>query len=353
MRNSNPYNRLRRRVGKQTVSENLLYAVVWILIYMSPIVSSGLMAEFHIDWSKVFVAWIKITPYFVVFFVHNMWLVSRLLLERRMYMIYFASSLLLILAVYVPIDIYENLWAERFGVVLSDFEFYVNFLASIAMFGLNAAIKMFYKSIRDEQNIERLKRQNLQAEMDSLKYQINPHFFMNTLNNIHALIDIDSEKAKQSVIDLSKMMRYVLYDSNDNRTSLARDLQFTCNYIELMRIRYTGNIDITFDFPPHIPPSAIIPPLLMVVFVENAFKHGVSYNRRSFIDMRLALDDEHIIFTIRNSRTTKPANHKEGIGLENVVKRLDLIYKDRYSLDIDTSHDDSYGVILVIPVNYV
>lgn len=137
------------------------------------------------------------------------------------------------------------------------------------MTGANAGIKLMYQSIRDEQEMEALKRQNLQAEMDYLKYQINPHFFMNTLNNIHALIDIDAEYAKNAVIELSKMMRYVLYDSGRERIPLEKDIQFLENYIELMRIRYTGAIDIRVRYPEPLPGGVTIPPLLLIVFVER------------------------------------------------------------------------------------
>ena len=109
------------------------------------------------------------------------------------------------------------------------------------------------ETLRDEQQMEELKRQNLQAEMDYLRYQINPHFFMNTLNNIHALIDIDTEYAKSAVIELSKMMRYVLYESGSETISLKKDIQFIENYIELMRIRYDSSIDICLDYPATIP----------------------------------------------------------------------------------------------------
>ena len=206
-----------------------------------------------------------------------------------------------------------------------------------------------YQSIRDEQEMEELKRQNMQAEMDYLKYQINPHFFMNTLNNIHALIDIDPECAKDAVIELSKMMRYVLYDSGREVIPLSRDIQFLENYIELMRIRYTDNVEIRLDYPRPLPDGVSIPPLLFIVFVENAFKHGVSYNRRSFIHIEIACTPERVTGTIVNSRNPESGNRPTGIGLENVRKRLELIYGPRnYTLHID-EQPDTYTVQLEIP----
>ena len=219
----------------------------------------------------------------------------------------------------------------------SNLEMYWNVVLGFFMTGANTGIKLIYQSMRDEQQMEELKRQNLEAEMDYLKYQINPHFFMNTLNNIHALIDIDTEYAKSAVIELSKMMRYVLYESGHEIISLNRDIQFVQNYIGLMRIRYTDAVDIRVEYPHDLPPQISIPPLLLIVFVDNAFKHGVSYSKPSFIHLRIDYADGKVVSTIGNSLHSPQAEkHNAGIGLENVRKRLSLIYGPKnYSLDID------------------
>ena len=186
--------------------------------------------------------------------------------------------------------------------------------------------------------------------MDYLKYQINPHFFMNTLNNIHALIDIDTECAKESVIELSKMMRYVLYDSGSQSISLQNELQFVSNYINLMRIRYTGNVDIEFNYPRSNTSHIFIPPLLFIVFVENAFKHGISYNSASFIRIDVECDQKNVFCSVVNSRNPAKTPNKAGIGLDNVTKRLDLIYGKEYSLKIDDSKPEQYSIKLTIPI---
>ena len=146
----------------------------------------------------------------------------------------------------------------------TDLPVYWNIVLGLFMTCANTAIKMMYQSLRDEQAMEELKRQNLQAEMDYLKYQINPHFFMNTLNNIHALIDIDAAYAQDAVIELSKMMRYVLYESGHEAITLEKDIQFMENYIKLMRIRYTNDVDIRVEYPHDLPTQVSIPPLLLI-----------------------------------------------------------------------------------------
>lgn len=307
------------------------------------------------------IAWRKISPYLIVFIVHNAVIAPRLMLRHR-YGLYLIVNLVFIIAVFWAVDLYDQFFSqpllpaddepfdEHRKASFTDLELYWNVVLALFMTGANSGIKLMYQSIRDEQEMEELKRQNMQAEMDYLKYQINPHFFMNTLNNIHALIDIDPECAKDAVIELSKMMRYVLYDSGREIISLKRDIQFLENYIELMRIRYTDNVEIRLDYPKRLPEGVSIPPLLFIVFVENAFKHGVSYNRPSFIHIDIVCTEEHVTGTIVNSRHSESRNKAAGIGLENVRKRLELIYGPRnYTLRID-EQPETYTVQLVIPI---
>ena len=134
----------------------------------------------------------------------------------------------------------------------------------------------FLKSLRDDEMLKDLERQRLESELQYLKYQLNPHFFMNTLNNIYALVDLNTEQAKKTIIELSKLMRYVLYEANKNQISLEHEIQFLENYIALMKLRYIDNLNIRTEFPVVVP-CVQIPPLLFISLLENAFKHGVSY----------------------------------------------------------------------------
>lgn len=345
---------------KQAIGENLLYVMVWAAIILVPVLNSQMMSELHVSLEKVLIAWRQIAPYLVIFIIHNAILAPRYMLRRKYYK-YLASDLLLIIFVFWVVNIYEehlSVLLEKTGeeafrdyrqASFSNLEMYWNVILGFFMTGANTGIKLIYQSMRDEQKMEELKRQNLQAEMDYLKYQINPHFFMNTLNNIHALIDIDTEYAKNAVIELSKMMRYVLYESGRELISLNRDIQFMKNYIELMRIRYTNDVNIEVTYPHDMPEQVSIPPLLLIVFVENAFKHGVSYNNSSFIRLDIRYADGVVWATIANSRHSRADKHPAGIGLENVRKRLALIYGERnFTLDI-TEDTTTYTVNLVIP----
>lgn len=339
------------------IGENLLYLMVWMVIILVPVLNSKMLEEVHVSLENILIAWLKIAPYLLIFIIHNSLIAPRLLLRKHRYVWYLVVNLLTITAVFSLVAIYEKYapydtepYILNGKASFTDLAIYWNILLGFFMTGLNMGIKLLYRSLRDEQQMEELKRQNLQAEMDYLRYQINPHFFMNTLNNIHALIDIDTEYAKSAVIELSKMMRYVLYESGCETISLKKDIQFIENYIELMRIRYDSSIDICLDYPATIPNKVAIPPLLLIVFVENAFKHGVSYNHASFIHIRIGYRDDAVTAVISNSRHEKSRPGTTGIGLENVKKRLALIYQDNYTLSIDDSDPAVYTVKLIIPI---
>ncbi|MBQ2843470.1 MAG: histidine kinase [Alistipes sp.] len=340
------------KIGKKhALGENLLYLLVWSAIILVPVLNSQMLSELHVNLDEAWIVWRQIIPYVVIFLVHNHLIAPRYLLKKR-YALYLLTNVIFVTIVFVIIDFYQmNIGHVSLYGSFTNHEVYWNILFALFMNGTNGGIKLLYQSLLDEQQLLRLKEENLRAEMTSLKYQINPHFFMNTLNNIHALIDIDTEAAKSAVIDLSKMMRYVLYDSEREMISLSADLQFLRNYIELMRIRYTDHVQITIDAPQTLPEKVAIPPLLLIVFVENAFKHGVSYNHPSFIHISLFYADEKLTAIISNSRNPQPTSptRQGGIGLENVRKRLDLLYGPHgYSLDI-CQEEERYTVKLVIP----
>ncbi|WP_231478033.1 sensor histidine kinase [Xylanibacter brevis] len=219
----------------------------------------------------------------------------------------------------------------------------------ILMFGANLGVKEFIRSRDDRRRLAELERQNLEHQLAYLRYQISPHFFMNTLNNIHALIDIDPEKAQETIVELSKMMRYVLYDADKERVALNKELNFIETYIKLMRLRYTDKVRISLTLPADVPDRQL-PPLMLISFVENAFKHGVSYQHDSFIEVSMTVADNKFTFRCRNSKAKTPSQEKGGVGLANVRQRLNLLYGDRYSLRINEGAND-YSVELNIPLS--
>ena len=353
---------MRPQANKPIIGENLLYFLVWAMALLVPILNSKMMSEEHVYLSNILLVWSKLLPYIIIFVINNALLAPKFFFQKR-YLAYIAISLVMLTAIFYPIEHYqEELRLLEYPdgtnyfihgrASFTDLAWYWNVLLGLFMMGANCSIKFIFRSMQAEQKMVAMERHALQAEMDYLKYQINPHFFMNTLNNIHAMIDIDSEAAKEIVIELSKMMRYVLYDSEKQQTNLEQEVQFTENYVELMRVRYPSDVDVRFDVQRPLPVDAKVPPLLPIVFVENAFKHGVSYNRPSFVHIRLHCEDGKAVCEVRNSRHKNMQVEKGGVGLENVRKRLDLLFGKDYELLTDDSREDEYSVKLTIPMTY-
>ena len=172
-----------------------------------------------------------------------------------------------------------------------------------------------------------------QMEYEKLVYQINPHFLLNTLNNIYALIAFDTDKAQQAVQDLSRLLRHLLYDNNQDFIPLNREMEFLKNYVALMKIRLSSNVDLQFhiDIPSENPIR--VAPLIFISLFENAFKHGISPVKPSFIHIKIySSGPDTLSCSIENSYFPKQRNDisGSGIGLEQVQKRLDLIYPDKY-----------------------
>ena len=213
---------------------------------------------------------------------------------------------------------------------------------------MDLGVYFYMESRRKERRMKELEAENTKQRLESLRYQINPHFLMNTLNNIHALVDIDPEKAKESIEEFSKMMRILLYEGDAPTIPLARELDFIEHFISLMRLRYPEDaLRIETVFPKERG-GAVVPPLVMASFVENAFKHGVSYSEESFIRVKVELQDGKVVFHCANSSHPSEADERHGIGLENIKKRLTLLYGKSYTLSID-EEDGRYDVLLAVP----
>ena len=228
----------------------------------------------------------------------------------------------------------------------------VAFFGGLMLMGMNLGVKLYFKTQEDRDHQEMLEKQDLERQLEYLRYQVNPHFFMNTLNNIHALVDINPERAKTTIVELSKMMRYILYEGDKKYIPVQREALFLNNYIELMRLRYSSRVSISLDMP-EMMPDVMLPPLLLIIFVENAFKHGVSYAAPSFIDIKVEVTQDKLKFRCRNSRQEQKPDEKKkkgGVGLANARRRLDLLFHDKYSLEIKED-DKEYDVQLEIPLS--
>ena len=337
--------------------ENMLYTLVWVAIFLIPFMNSQLMSEHEIDFNKVIISWVKVAPYFTIFLVNNILLAPKLLLRHR-YWLYSIMLLMMLFSIFGTIEILDfRYWQSidelRDKASFTDLAWYWNVLLGVFMAGANSMIKLYYRTLDTERRMAVLEKQNIETQMEYLKYQINPHFLMNTLNNIHSLIDFDADMARKSVMELSHMLRHILYDSSESSTTLDKEITFLESYIKLMRIRYIDEVNITFSHP-DIPACARIklPPLLLIVLVENAFKHGISYKNASFININITIDHNELTCVVANSRhdNDTQSTERSGIGLNNIIKRMDILFGSSYTLTTDSTDSNVYIVELVIPV---
>ena len=372
---------------KQSRQENLIYLIVWSLLFAAPVLSLYVWkvhdANLPFDWAEVFFVWRRYAVYLLLFLVHNLFL-APLLMHRHKRVAYF-SVVAVIIALFTlyqcshrpdmkkpighrpPPDVemtynrHPSFGKPRHQMrphkephpFIGEHDIMAVVLL-ILMFGANVGIKGYFRGREDRRRLAELEHENLEQQLEYLRYQINPHFFMNTLNNIHALVDIDPEKAKDTIVELSKMMRYVLYEGDKQYVPLSNEFEFIRHYVTLMQLRYTDKVRITLELPGEVS-NRKIPPLILITFIENAFKHGVSYQHESFVEVKVTVEDNKLCFSCRNSkaltaRSSAAGGQQGGVGLANVRKRLNLLYDHDYSLRIDDA-PDVYGVDLVISLN--
>lgn len=372
---------------KQYKQENITYLVVWGFLFAAPLLSLYVRTvndtNLTFNWMEVFIVWRMFAIYLLLFLLHN-FLLAPLLIHKHRRIAYFS----LVVGIIVLFTFYqcnsrpriEQLMGHRPPMEQFDRHQLPHFdekpphfdkrpphdlrhnapppvvgerdimaiVVLILMFGANLGVKSYFRSRDDRKRLAELEKQNLEQQLEYLRYQINPHFFMNTLNNIHALVDIDPTKAQETIVELSNMMRFVLYEGNKQGVPLMKEMEFIRTYVKLMQLRFTDKVRITLEIPTEVPERSI-PPLMLISFIENAFKHGVSYQRESFIEIKISLEGDSLCFLCRNSKADIPNLEKGGVGLANVRKRLSLIYDHNYTLRI---HDDAdvYTVELNIPI---
>ena len=193
------------------------------------------------------------------------------------------------------------------------------------------------------------KQKEVEAELAWLKNQINPHFLFNTLNNISSLTQIDADKAQDTVMQLSDLLRYAMYETNKPKVPLEGEVEFMRNYIELMKLRCNEMTTVNGQWS-IVNGQSEVAPLLFISLIENAFKHGMNSNAPATIDISLMQQDDTLVFTSDNTNNPKPTKDRSGsgIGLENTRRRLDLLYQGRYQWEQTITPENIYHVKITI-----
>jgi len=213
---------------------------------------------------------------------------------------------------------------------------------NLAVFAAGAtALALARRWVTADQSLKESEAARAKTELSNLRNQINPHFLLNTLNNIYALTAFDTAKAQETIQELSKMLRHILYDYQQPTVPLADEVSFLENYVKLMRIRLSESVEV--NFTTNIQTSnAEVAPMIFISLLENAFKHGISPTEPSFIHIDFFADEHSIVCCIENSNYPKTASDHSGhgIGLQQVARRLELAYPEKYIWQQGTKEDD-------------
>lgn len=359
--------------------ETAIYIVCWLIavaVYMlDNIRTRASLGNDLFDSMLVIRALSLFLPYLILFSINNWILIPQLLRNNRIkqYLLYCALALSLFW-VFQYFD-FMNHQSHMPRPKVYDPEIHVrefhlrpphphgpafpmplllDFTYGLLVIGCNLAVALLFQRYEDKFEKESLLKATAENELASLKAQINPHFYMNMLNNIHGMIEIDPMKAQQMVIDMSGLMRYMLYESSKPMVYLLDEMSFIKRYIDLMRIRYPENkVSLSLSLPEaHTTNGIKIPPLLYLVFIENAFKHGISFIHKSYVEIVMNMADDKLNFVCINSfhESSKRDKDASGIGLANIRQRISLIYGEKAMLSASRVKDQ-YIVTLSIPLN--
>lgn len=330
-----------------------LHIVLWVIIFIIPIYISRAVgfAEIRPLWHFYTIA----IAYGIIFYVSYLYLVPEFYFKKAKWQFFLivvgliAVLFILIIAVndFLLADPERDRHLEEVMKRINENRNYkrppmglfrlVNYaFTSLMIVGFALGLGFMDRHREDEQKRKELEKEKLHSELAFLKNQISPHFFFNTLNNIYSLTTIDTPAAQESILKLSKLMRYLLYESEQGETMLSHEIDFMVNYIALMKLRLSPKVELKVSFPAEYP-DCKIPPLLFISFIENAFKHGVSHRETSFIHIEMEANNQLIRFKTANSVLGTASTDKEnsGIGLENVRKRLALLFPTSHTLKIE------------------
>lgn len=328
----------------------IIIGFIFLILFTMPVLFVRINDQ--ISWKHVVKIW-QDNSLLIPIFAFNHWVLLPKLMQKRKYILYTLSVIGLILFatfLYKGIDL--PMVSSR-GINYNHpmpIPPYANMMSyAILIIGVDVGLYFSRMWQKNEKRTLDLERQNTKMELELLRNQVSPHFFMNTLNNIYALVDSDSLKAKSAVMKLSKLMRYLLYENNNGHVKLSKEFEFIESYIDLMRLRYTDEVIFNLDLPEKYD-DIEIPPMLFISYIENAVKYGVSYQDRCEINIKYYITDKELHFTCSNPiHRNDETCLKGGIGLKNSKSRLDLIYGDKHRLDI-TETSGLYNVSLIIPI---
>lgn len=294
------------------------------------------------------------TPFYLL---HLRFIVPKLLIEKGKYLTYFLSLIPTYIVIWfivklvaiplgidqmapMPREVTEGGRAFPGGGLVFPF---------MIIFALGVMFEMLMESERRKRREAQARKEKTQTELAFLKSQINPHFLFNSLNTIYGLALTKDDLTEDAIVLLSDLMRYMLYESDEEQMPLSKEIEFLEKYVALQKMRLSGKKNITVQISVEGPVEQVkLEPLLLIPFVENAFKHGISYREPSWVRICLSVDQQQVAFAVENSRHNhmKP-KESSGIGLTNTTQRLEMLYPDRHRLQL-AENEETYSASLTL-----
>lgn len=344
-----------RNILSKTYIHAIIHILVWLFIIFFPLLF--IIYDDEKAWFKHINFMIPMLFASMLFYANYMFLIPKYLFNKKL-LIFFALNLLLVVFFMIVANQLQDIvtimdfYKRPDGFIPKPPRFFIvsrNFIPLLLSIGISVAIKMTNILYKTEQKRKELEKLHVESELSMLKNQLNPHFLFNTLNNIYSLISINQSSAQQALHQLSKLLRYVLYESNKEWVSIKHEIEMLNDYIALMSLRLNKEVFVDSKF--EIKEDIQIAPLLFISLIENAFKHGVHPTQKSFIKIYLGFMDNLLFFTITNSNFPKDNSDKSGsgIGLDNLKKRLEIIYPNKHTFQIH-QNQEIYSVELTLSI---
>ncbi len=347
---------MKANITKRDITFYGLQVAVWLVFLMVPAISA--FAANH-SWSEAFgaigfsarIMWIPSA----VYFINSFFLIPLGYYRNRRWLFWIGNVIIVGLLVwhYFGVDIgfmdrIPNERMKRYAVTSYYSTSILNILMNTMLVSIAWLVHHFYRAQNIKRQLKEEHQKRTEAELEWLKNQLNPHFLFNTLNNISSLVQIDADQAQDAIAQLSDLLRYAMYETRHEKVPLQGEMEFMRNYIELMKLRCNEKTTVNYQLS-IINYQLEIAPLLFISLIENAFKHGVSSGRDSRIDISLTTDDNLLTFVCENTNFPKTDADRSGsgIGIENTQRRMDLIYKDKYTWE-QSLEDNIYKIKITI-----
>ena len=330
----------------------LLHFLCWALLFIVPLFFHNSDENWTMVWHRYLRGLGASVSYLLVFYLNYFWIVPRYMLKKKDWKKFLLINVFVLGAGLLAVD----LWHVTINQFMPELvhkgarpgkffprvpRYFYGSLVNVLFIALAVAVRMYQRWQHLEEARKEAEAARAEAELSNLRNQMNPHFLLNTLNNIYALIAFDQDKAQTAVGELSKLLRHVLYENQQDYVPLYKEADFMRNYIELMKIRVTDNVKIVDNINVQPNDSTPVAPLIFISLIENTFKHGISPQGTGEIDISLSQENGDITCEIHNTYYPKRENDKSGsgIGLEQVSRRLELMYPDSYTWDKGVIND--------------